>query len=77
MAKTILIVAQVIDEVTGAVEDANTTIVSGQDQAAVDAWKADFQKFGEEQTQKATSAGVPASAIKQHRHSGHHGHGKP
>lgn len=68
--KTILVVAQVIDEGTGAIEDANTTIVQNQDEKDVDQWKADFRKFGEDEAKKAIAAGTSASNMKQHRHHG-------
>jgi len=75
MAKTILLIAEVIDESNGDIVDANTTVINGVSDAGVAAFGAALKQFGEDTTKAGLAAGVPKSAMKQHRHS--HGHGKP
>jgi hypothetical protein len=77
MAKTILVVAQVIDESSGDIVDANTTTVTGRSDAEVAAFGAALKQFGEDQTKAAFAAGAKKEHIRQNRHSHGHGHGKP
>lgn len=65
--KTILVVAQVIDE-NGGIDDANTTLILHQSDADVQRFATALEKFGAEQTAAGLQAGVEKKDIKQHRH---------
>lgn len=68
--KTILVVASVLNEDTGEVEDSHVTRVTGQDDAGVTRWKQGFAAFGAAQVQEGLAAGVSKDKMHMHRHKG-------
>ena len=68
--KTIQVVALVLDEDTGEIEDSHSTRVTGQTEAAVDTWKQGFAAFGAAQQKAGLAAGVPKGQIHFHRRKG-------
>lgn len=64
--KTILVIAQVIDQDPFNVDENFTLMVADLPQSGIDQWKKDFKAFGDMSEDKAIKAGVKKDKIKKH-----------